>query len=316
MSFTRPGMVTSDSTDTLPPVQSWRIHLGAHKTATTHLQRTLSAIRPQLATHGVDFIPNQTVRDHGLTRELFRRNLAARVPFLRRSIMPGVLDGVLSPLRHGPQSVVISEENLIGTSGDAFSGLLYPLADTSIARLATLSERADMTFFLSIRSFDTFLPSAYAEALKQSPPPEGGFATVKRRILAKPPSWFGLVQRIRAIAPGIRLRIWRQEDYRSHKTEILSALCGCRLDALPEIPDPRRTASPSLEAIRKAEALPRELPKPQRRSAVLKAYGEAPSEPGRKFRPFSADESKALQKSYQEDLNRIAGLGADVLMKF
>ena len=41
----------------LAPVSHWRIHIGAHKTATTHLQQTLAAIRPRLVEQGIDPIP-------------------------------------------------------------------------------------------------------------------------------------------------------------------------------------------------------------------------------------------------------------------
>jgi hypothetical protein len=54
--------------ETRSPVRSWRIHLGAHKTATTHLQETLTAVRPALAERGIDFIPNQRVRGRGLAQ--------------------------------------------------------------------------------------------------------------------------------------------------------------------------------------------------------------------------------------------------------
>ena len=48
------------------PVRHWRIHLGAHKTATTHLQETLTLVRPTLAARGLDYIPNQLVRGRRL----------------------------------------------------------------------------------------------------------------------------------------------------------------------------------------------------------------------------------------------------------
>ena len=46
----------------LPPVSHWRIHIGAHKTATTHLQQTLAAIRARLVEQGIDPIPLAALR--------------------------------------------------------------------------------------------------------------------------------------------------------------------------------------------------------------------------------------------------------------
>ena len=56
----------------------------------------------------------------------------------------------------------------------------------------------EMVLFLSVRSYDTFLPSAYAEHLKHAPPEAGGFEALRERLVARPPSWYDLVCRIRA----------------------------------------------------------------------------------------------------------------------
>ena len=68
----------------LPPVSNWRIHIGAHKTATTHLQQTLAAIRPRLVEQGIDPIPLAALRASGLARMLIERRLATRMPLLAR----------------------------------------------------------------------------------------------------------------------------------------------------------------------------------------------------------------------------------------
>src|ERR671915_2577538 len=65
------------------PVRRWRIHIGAHKTATTHLQETLTALRPALAAQGVDYIPNSLVRGRKLAPSLWRRRPITRLPLIR-----------------------------------------------------------------------------------------------------------------------------------------------------------------------------------------------------------------------------------------
>ena len=64
----------------LAPVSHWRIHIGAHKTATTHLQQTLAAIRPRLVEQGIDPIPLAALRASGFARMLIERRLATRMP--------------------------------------------------------------------------------------------------------------------------------------------------------------------------------------------------------------------------------------------
>ena len=129
-----------------------------------------------------------------------------------------------------------------------------------------------------------------------------------------PPSWFDLVARIRAAAPKVPLRIWRQEDYRANARAIMEAFCGGALGPPPEISDPAWTRSPSADAIAEAEALPRDLPYAER----LGGPGDLrPAEPGAdRFRPLDPGERQRLRALYEADLERIAGAWPDVLMPF
>ena len=298
-----------------PRVRQWRIHLGAHKTATTHLQETLAAVRDDLAGQGVDFIPSPLVREGNLAQTLWKRRPIARLPIVGNVHMREAIEAVLAPLRIGPEVVAFSEENIVGVPEHMLMVPLYPRAAANVGRLATLAGRAEVVFFLSIRSYDTLIPSAYVETLKHVPPPPGGFQEARARLLSRPPSWFDLVSRIRAAAPGIPLRIWRQEDYRANTRAIIEEVCGRALGPLPEISDPTWTRSPSAGAIAEAEALPRDLPHAERLARARAIFAAA--EPGAdRFRPLDPGEGQRLRALYEADLERIAGAWPDVLMPF
>ncbi|TPE48425.1 hypothetical protein [Amaricoccus solimangrovi] len=298
----------------LPEVRQWRIHLGAHKTATTHLQNTLTEIRPRLVARGVDPIPLPALRRAGIAQALNERRLATRLPILRGVIAKRILCELLDPLREGPETVILSEEKLLGSPRRVFSDPIYPMVEHIVPTLATLGGRADVTLFLSIRNFAGQLASTYAQELRVLPPPEGGFESIRARVVANPPSWFDLARRIRAVAPNAPLRIWRQEDYRAHKREILSELAGCDTGPLPELADPTRTKSPSLEAIREAEALPRNLSSPERRRIVDAIFANAGE--GTRFAPFSKEEEAMFEARYVADLARMRDLDPEMLMRF
>ena len=298
-----------------PPVRHWRIHLGAHKTATTHLQETLAAVRGDLLRQGIDFLPSSRVREQALARALGQRRPSARLPILGTARMRAAIEAALTPLRVGPEVVAFSEENILGVPDHMFGVPLYPRAAPNVGRLASLAGRAEVVFFLSIRSYDTLIPSAYVETLKHAPPPPGGFREAWTRLLSAPPSWFDLVARIRAAAPKVPLRIWRQEDYRANARAILEAFCGGALGPLPEISDPTWTRSPSAGAIAEAEALPRDLPHAERLARARAIFAAA--EPGAdRFRPLDPGERQRLRALYEADLERIAGAWPDVLMPF
>ena len=298
----------------LPPVRSWRIHIGAHKTATTHLQQTLAAIRPRLVAQGIDPIPLAALRACGLARALIERRIATRMPLLRGIAVRHLVAGLLGPLRHGPQTLILSEEKLLGAPRRIFDEPAYPLLEQVVPRLAALGDRGQVTLFLSIRGFDRHLPSTYAQELRVLPPDAGGFEAIRRRVLERPPSWFDLVRRIRRAAPGVPLRVWRQEDYRDHREAIVAELVGRATGPLPSIPDPVRTRSPSLEAIRLAEALPTGLAPDERRAQVDAIFAEA--EGGTRFSPFTLSQERVLQAAYAEDMTRIAALDPSILMRF
>ncbi len=298
------------------PVRQWRIHIGAHKTATTHLQETLSMVRDDLADRGIDFIPTlPVVRAQGFAEALWQRRPIARLPILGPAHMRDAIEATVEPVRTGPAVVVVSEENVLGLPRHILATPFYPQAAQRIGRLASLALRADLRLFLSIRSYDRLLPSAYAEALKYAAPPPGGFAALRARLLAAPPSWFDLVSRLRAAAPSVPLRVWRQEDYRANGRAIMEGLCGRPVGPLPGLPDPARTRSPSAAAIAAAEALPRDLPHAERLARVREIY--AVVEPGgARFQPFDAAERRRLGAGYDADLERIARTFPDVLMAF
>lgn len=314
LSLTKTGRAIARSrVDPLNPVRQWRIHIGAHKTATTHLQHTLAAIRPRLVARGVDSIPLPVVRSGGLAQALIARRPSMHMPVLRGMVARHLVRAIIDPFRQGPQTVILSEEKLLGSPRKVFSEPLYPMVEHIIPRLASLGDAAEVTLFLSIRGFHTHLPSTYAQELRVLPPPEGGFDAIKARVLSRPPSWFDLVRRIRAAAPGTPLRIWCQEDYRDNAEAILSALAGCDIGALPDMSDPISTRSPSLEAIREAESLPSSLSSTERRILVDEIFASAGQ--GTKFSPFSKEETALFQSAYKADLARIADLGPDVLIR-
>jgi hypothetical protein len=302
---------------TLAPIAAWRIHIGAHKTATTHVQEILTLMRPQLVARGVDFVDNHAVRRSGLAKALLERRLATRLPGLRGRAVAALMAERLDPLRAGPTSFVLSEEKLMGGSLQAFAEPIYPAVERIVPLLASLRGRAaggaEVTLFLSIRSFARQMPSAYVQELKFSPPIAGGFDNLKARVLARPPSWFELVARIRAAAPGVPLRVWRQEDYRRDPAAILAVLCGRDPGPLPAMEDPYWTRSPDLAAVRAAEALPPAMPRPERRARVLEIFRDAGG--GAPFDPFAPEEKALLEAAYGRDIERIAALDPGILVR-
>lgn len=307
----------------LDPVRQWRIHIGAHETASPDLRRALAALRPELAARGVDAIP----RAVGFAEAMLHRPFGAWLPLIGRRATARRISAPLEMLRRGPDTLVLSEDRLLGSPRRAFSEPFYPLAGQVAQMLATLAgpgpgrntgRGAEVTLFLSIRGFQDHLPAIYARELRALPPPAGGFDAIKRRVLARPPSWFDLVRRLRAAAPGVTLRVWRSEDYAAHPEAILSAFIGCDTGAARPFGGGAEGSSsedwpPPVEAVREAEALPADLAQPARRALVEEIFAAAG--PGTPFRPFSTVEQGAFEAAYAADVERIAALGQGILIR-
>ena len=127
---------------TLAPITSWRIHIGAHKTATTHVQETLAAMRPVLRRARGRLHPEPGAAPERLRRRRSgSRQTWNRVPPLRGPMVRRVVARHLDPLRAGPATLVLSEEKLIGGSQQIFAEPIYPRMQRIIALLATLGRR-------------------------------------------------------------------------------------------------------------------------------------------------------------------------------
>ena len=293
-----------------PPVREWRVHIGAHKTATTHLQDTLEAIQPILVQRGLDAINHREFRRAG-QRLVSLRNWRV---WAGGRILREAFRACLEPLRAGPDRVILSEENFLGFPRSIVRAKPYQSAGLRLRALAALNAEAPLHLFLTIRRMDAFLSSAYAQVLR-SHPAKTPFNELKPVWIAAPPRWTDIVRRIRRAAPDAPLTIWRYEDYPAHRSEILGKLCGTRIDELPEVPRPEVTMRPSATAVLAAEALDPAMPLNGWRRRVETLYREAPvGEGSPPYAPFDEAERERFADAYEADCAALAAEG--FLMRF
>lgn len=284
------------------PIGELRIHLGAHKTATTHVQDSLLAHRSAIARAGVDYIPREEfgpLQRRFSNPENWRKRLWSKPiegMFLRR----------FGRLRNGSSTVLLSDEDLLGYSYDLFSSQVYS-EGRGLHIVRALARESKVALFLGIRSFDQILPSAYAQTIKAIAPAPGWLNEIRKELVASPPSWLDLVSRLQSEFPMAQLKIWTQEDYRHHSQEILTFLVGRDVGHFPAIAPPQRTTSPSNEAISAAEQLDPYLPMNVRRAQVRKIfYEDLPAGDGRApFSPLSKQEVNVLRDRYEADRDEL-----------
>lgn len=199
---------------------SLTIHVGAHKTASTHLQQTLRGLIPGMLAAGIHYSDVQHWRG-GVTRLAVALGEGAEAARLR-----GRLRRRLDVTCATWPEVVISEENILGSlRRDGLMGgdqRVYPQARARVARLAGMLRHRPATICLAVREPCALLTSAFAMQVT------GGHELLLADYLGDfdPArlSWSDLAQRLLSVRGVARLVAWRYEDYAALRPRILSAM--------------------------------------------------------------------------------------------
>lgn len=284
-----------------PGAPQWHLHIGAHKTATTHLQDTLVACAPDLARAGVHYVSRQRMLRIGLVRFL-RRGQIVRNGLERLSTKSDLecMRARLLRRSRGRSHVLISEERLIGRAVDLLEG--YPDLEERLLSITTLIGQDDVAIHLSIRDQSEILPSAYAQALRTHSRPQP-FETLLAKWLQSPPRWTGLVARIRATLPRASLKVWTMEEYLTEPAKVVTALAGTNDIAVPKLQRPERTARFNSEALAMLEHLQPLTLSDEERRAANESVAQIEGAP---YNPLDAQQKARLNDAFRRDLEEIA----------
>lgn len=216
----------------MPPLpQSIALHIGAHKTASSHLQNTLYRNRGMLADEGIRVYGPGFLRKKG-------RNLAAMFG-MSWSESPSphrTAHDQLAFLAKGRKRLVFTEENFVGYVVDNKGRTvlpLYPAAPERIGELVAKWAPVDTQLFVAIRNPASFLASAYSQSLFAG-------AQIEPRMFRaqsdwRKVDWAEYIARLRAVPAVGDLFVWRQEDYDRTQRLILRRLLPEALASKVEI---------------------------------------------------------------------------------
>ena len=279
-------------------VLEWKIHLGAHKTGTTHAQDLLALNRGALADQGLDFLPRDPFRDHRVNRRII--NGYRRCAFFR-SKRPSLQD-LVKPLRLGPERVLISEESIIGSPPDLLLPSFYPRLEERLNAWAKAAADEKVTTYLSIRDPGQILVSAYCHAVRYSKI-TSDFDAYCDQQANDMPSWLPLIQRIKSVLPDWPLRVWRFEDYIGRPFDLLRTITGCAIED-GNIDIPPSTRSPSVNTLARLRRLNRYgLPSVLRKPLATRMVADDTFES--KFAPLSRERKLAYAEQYTRDVAKI-----------
>lgn len=275
------------------------LHLGAHRTATTHFQHMMGHNGTDLARRGLAYWGPKRTRT-GLFHGLYGSSEAV-LPWQKDRAKKRIRLRARQHDQDGMRQLVVSEENMLGPLRAVVEGpTLYPGAGAHVARFAEGFGDHPLTLGLGIRCYDAWWASVLAFRL-----PRGGplpKPALLERMITQPRRWRHVIADVARAAPQARLLVWTHEARADDPVALLRAVTGRR--QLKLRPWDRRIANPA--------------PTPEALSDYLDACNADArlirNAQGR-FMPFDAHQREVLRAQYADDLTWLAA-GAEGLATY
>lgn len=272
------------------------LHVGAHRTATSALQRHIATHRKALAAAETAYWGPKVTRGG-----LFRRmsgSLDNALPWEAQRAAGRVALRLEKLRQDGHRRLLVSDENMIGSLRTVLEDTcLYPGAGQRVAEFARGFRGHRLTVGLGIRSYPQWWASALAFRLPRGGPmPRAG---LRERMVTQPRRWRHVVQEIARALPDARVAVWTHEALSNLPDRVLHDLTGIET-ATSRLPP--TNASPAAGDLR-------------RLMSDCGADFDGSMWRGDRFTPFAPHESRALRAQYDEDLAWLAA-GADGLADY
>lgn len=276
------------------------LHVGAHRTGTTKIQKILDENETVLRRRGAFCLtptrPGKrsvpTIRDavsraqRSVTDPTWRERMLSEIKARHRFLKAYISSG-----RH--RHFVISDENSLGQIFDetSFDGI-YPFAKPILqAMRRTIPSRVHRVC-LAIRSYDTFLVSSYAmTAVYRGRLPAPNVAIPSGLILKR--GWVDLIGDVRSVFPHAEIVLWKLENTAVERQ--ISLLLGpTPSGGLSYVDSEMVNTAPTVEAIMEANTAPRGSGFDP--DLLIQRYAD-----GNRFDPLDIPTRDALRRQYEED---------------
>lgn len=281
--------------------KAWRIHIGAHKTATTHLQEIMAARSGALSEAGIhhtDMRGNwllECTLERG--KDWWKRLNVSRRLRARRAVAQMESETALPVL-------LVSHEQIIDDISGLFADRYYPDAGRRLGDLMLALSGREVTLFLSLRSHAQLLPSAYCQCLRTGRWDIPSLDNLEPWALSNVATWTDLVRRLRRACPRAELVAWKFEDYLKDPARFLNLVTGAKISQpWPSLPAPASTRRLSWEAVSQLRAQDPSIPFLERLE-LGRRIGE--NDQGRTpFKPLSETAHRLLEERYDRDLDTL-----------
>ena len=266
------------------------LHIGAHRTGTTSLQRALNRNRRNLIQNRVAYWGPGVTRSGRFSGLLRGPGLEAGETARRIARDRGVIALELQRLQaRGLEALLISEENILGSMGaNLRSGLLYPGLAERLGRFRAAFGDRCTRIGLAIRPLDAYWASALAYGLEAGVARFG--AGTAAQLAGQPRNWRQVIADIAGAFPAAELLVWEFDRLKGRPNAQYRLLSGRRGSILGS--GHAHNASPGRAALRALLA-----ERGSNAEAARIGTGDG------RFMPFSARQRESLAWRYQQDID-------------
>lgn len=240
------------------------LHVGAHRTGTSALQRSLGRQPQRLAAAGITFWGPQALRGGKIAGLLATGESAA----LTGQDSPGGGEGSNGFLAGVPPAhrLILSDENMAGTMYRNWTqGTLYPEVSGQLRAVLHLLPAPPAAIHLTLRDFAGYWQSVFAHLQRVR---RVSLFEAARLSASAGNSWLPALRAVRAACPEAPLHVARYDRTAAHR--VMAALVG---------PEAARTLRPPLQGV----------------NASRPAGGDKTGA------RFSADEAERLDRAFEAD---------------
>ena len=268
------------------------LHIGAHKTATSYMQKKLELNVELLNRRNIHYDPLDVMRKE--FTPLLNENVTRESEWIRE------LRGTARAM-----NILVSEENVLGVPGDIVrEGQYYIRAQQRLARTCQLLGNQTPEIFLALRDYSGFTVSMYSEYIRHREFLK--FEDYLKIYDASGFSWIRIVEDIFAAVPGAKLSLWDFSDFRRLEKDVFQAMLGFDPDILQNPVGPVRESFSEV-AVRAFAALSTSLAHADMKKLInpiarnLPKGADYPA-----FDPHTPETREQMRAQFKDDLAAIA----------
>jgi hypothetical protein len=200
------------------------LHLGAHKTGSTIVQKTFQEAFASGNVEGIAYVPLSQMR-RNVTPLLL--GSVKRIALLKRVDLRPCQQFLTTALGSSP-AILLSDENLLGGLGDFMRVPgMYPRAGEHLSRLVGMfSGEPEVVIYLCIRDYPGWLESVYLQILKKAKVRLPSFDEFMANIQLDSVSWLSLCRRLLRAVPGSRIVLWCYQDFAADNQTVIDGIAG------------------------------------------------------------------------------------------